>query len=121
MWLLRCAAMTFRKSARAQNGEPDPLLVDGSWSMAVSERMSATKGAILPAYRCVPKARPGRPGGLSEGSGYFGAGTYQQRTAGAARPGKHPGGGQNALAAGLQMAYEVIKRERSCTLTFSRF
>ena len=88
------------------------FLVDASWSMAVEERMQATKGAILSlltdAYQQCDRV------GLI---------AFQKDRATLVLPPTHsvqlaqraladiPVGGKTPLSAGLLMAYEVLKRE----------
>lgn len=89
------------------------FLVDGSWSMAVSERMSATKGAILSlltdAYQ--RRDRVGLVVFQKDRATLVLAPTNSVLLAQRALA-NIPVGGKTPLAAGLQMAYEVIKRER---------
>jgi Mg-chelatase subunit ChlD len=88
------------------------FLVDASWSMAVAERMSATKGAILSLLTDAYQRRD-RVGLI----------VFQKDRATLVLPPTSsvqlahraltniPVGGKTPLAAGLQMAYEVLKRE----------
>jgi Mg-chelatase subunit ChlD len=89
------------------------FLVDGSWSMAVSERMSATKGAILSlltdAYQ--RRDRVGLVVFQKDRATLVLAPTNSVLLAQRALA-NIPVGGKTPLAAGLQMAYEVIKREK---------
>ena len=89
------------------------FLVDGSWSMAVSERMSATKGAILSlltdAYQ--RRDRVGLVVFQKDRATLVLAPTNSVLLAQRALE-SIPVGGKTPLAAGLQMAYEVIKREK---------
>jgi magnesium chelatase subunit D len=89
------------------------FLVDASWSMAVAERMSATKGAILSLLTDAYQRRD-RVGLI----------VFQKDRATLVLPPTNsvllaqraltdiPVGGKTPLSAGLQMAYEVIKREK---------
>jgi len=90
------------------------FLVDASWSMAVAERMAATKGAILSlltdAYQCRDRV------GLI---------VFQKDRATLVLPPTNsvllaqraladiPVGGKTPLSAGLNMAYQVLKREKT--------
>jgi len=89
------------------------FLVDGSWSMAVSERMKATKGAILSlitdAYQ--RRDRVGLVVFQKDRATLVLAPTNSVLLAQRALE-NIPVGGKTPLAAGLQMAYEVIKREK---------
>ncbi len=89
------------------------FLVDGSWSMAVAERMSATKGAILSlltdAYQ--RRDRVGLVVFQKDRATQVLAPTNSVLLAQRALT-NIPVGGKTPLAAGLQMAYEVIKREK---------
>jgi Mg-chelatase subunit ChlD len=88
------------------------FLVDASWSMAVAERMSATKGAILSLLTDAYQRRD-RVGLI----------VFQKDRATLVLPPTNsvqlahralsniPVGGKTPLAAGLQMAYEVLQRE----------
>lgn len=90
------------------------FLVDASWSMAVAERMVATKGAILSLLTDAYQRRD-RVGLI----------VFQKDRATLVLPPTHsvtlarkaladiPIGGKTPLAAGLQMAYEVLLREKS--------
>ncbi|MEA4811423.1 MAG: VWA domain-containing protein [Anaerolineaceae bacterium] len=90
------------------------FLVDGSWSMAVSERMQATKGAILSlltdAYQ--RRDRVGLVVFQKDRATLVLAPTNSVLLAQRALA-SIPVGGKTPLAAGLQMAYEVIKREKT--------
>jgi Mg-chelatase subunit ChlD len=89
------------------------FLVDASWSMAVAERMSATKGAILSLLTDAYQRRD-RVGLI----------VFQKDRATQVLPptnsvllAQHaladiPVGGKTPLSAGLSMAYEVLKREK---------
>lgn len=89
------------------------FLVDGSWSMAVSERMKATKGAILSlitdAYQ--RRDRVGLVVFQKDRATLVLAPTNSVLLAQRALE-NIPVGGKTPLAVGLQMAYEVIKREK---------
>jgi magnesium chelatase subunit D len=90
------------------------FLVDGSWSMAVAERMQATKGAILSlltdAYQ--RRDRVGLVVFQKDRASLVLAPTNSVLLAERALR-NIPMGGKTPLAAGLQMAYEVIKREKT--------
>lgn len=90
------------------------FLVDGSWSMAVAERMQATKGAILSlltdAYQ--RRDRVGLVVFQKDRATLVLAPTNSVLLAQRALA-NIPVGGKTPLAAGLQMAYEVIKREKT--------
>ncbi len=89
------------------------FLVDASWSMAVAERMAATKGAILSLLTDAYQRRD-RVGLI----------VFQKDRATLVLPptnsvllAQHaladiPVGGKTPLSAGLNMAYEVLKREK---------
>jgi magnesium chelatase subunit D len=89
------------------------FLVDASWSMAVAERMSATKGAILSLLTDAYQRRD-RVGLI----------VFQKDRATLVLPPTNsvllaqraladvPVGGKTPLSAGLTMAYEVLKREK---------
>jgi magnesium chelatase subunit D len=89
------------------------FLVDASWSMAVAERMTATKGAILSLLTDAYQRRD-RVGLI----------VFQKDRATLVLPptnsvllAQHaladiPVGGKTPLSAGLNMAYEVLKREK---------
>lgn len=89
------------------------FLVDASWSMAVAERMSATKGAILSLLTDAYQRRD-----------RVGLVVFQKDRATLVLPptnsillAQHaladiPIGGKTPLSAGLQMAYDVLKREK---------
>lgn len=89
------------------------FLVDASWSMAVTERMSATKGAILSLLTDAYQRRD-RVGLI----------IFQKDRATLVLPPTSsvhlaqriladiPVGGKTPLSAGLQMAYDVIRREQ---------
>ncbi len=89
------------------------FVVDASWSMAVSERMSATKGAILSLLNDAYQRRD-----------KVGLVVFQKDRATLVLPPTHsvrlaekaltmiPVGGKTPLAAGLTLAYEVIQREK---------
>ncbi len=88
------------------------FLVDASWSMAVAERMAATKGAILSLLTDAYQRRD-RVGLI----------VFQKDRATLVLPPTNsvqlaqraladiPVGGKTPLSAGLKMAYEVLKRE----------
>lgn len=90
------------------------FLVDASWSMAVAERMSATKGAILSLLTDAYQRRD-RVGLI----------VFQKDRATLVLPPTNsvllaqraladiPVGGKTPLSAGLQMANEVLKREKT--------
>ena len=90
------------------------FLVDGSWSMAVAERMEATKGAILSlltdAYQ--RRDRVGLVVFQKDRATLVLAPTNSVLLAQRALA-NIPVGGKTPLPAGLQMAYEVIKREKT--------
>jgi Mg-chelatase subunit ChlD len=90
------------------------FLVDGSWSMAVAERMQATKAAILSlltdAYQ--RRDRVGLVVFQKERATLVLAPTNSVLLAQRALA-NIPVGGKTPLAAGLQLAYEVIKREKT--------
>jgi len=89
------------------------FVVDASWSMAVAERMSATKGAILSLLTDAYQRRD-----------RVGLVVFQKNRATLVLPPTNsvqlakraladiPVGGKTPLAAGLHMAHEVIKREK---------
>jgi magnesium chelatase subunit D len=89
------------------------FLVDASWSMAVAERMSATKGAILSLLTDAYQRRD-RVGLI----------VFQKNRATLVLPPTNsvqlakraladiPVGGKTPLSAGLYMAHEIIQRER---------
>lgn len=89
------------------------FVVDASWSMAVAERMSATKGAILSLLTDAYQRRD-RVGLI----------VFQKDRATLILPPTNsvqlaqralsdiPVGGKTPLSAGLAMAYEVIRREK---------
>ncbi len=89
------------------------FLVDASWSMAVAERMQATKGAILSLLTDAYQQRD-RVGLI----------TFQKDRATLVLPPTHsvqlaqraladiPIGGKTPLSAGLALAHQVLKRER---------
>ncbi|MDY6866483.1 MAG: VWA domain-containing protein [Chloroflexota bacterium] len=89
------------------------FLVDASWSMAVAERMAATKGAILSLLTDAYQRRD-RVGLI----------VFQKDRATLVLPPTNsvllaqraladiPVGGKTPLSAGLNMAYQVIKREK---------
>jgi magnesium chelatase subunit D len=89
------------------------FLVDASWSMAVAERMSATKGAILSLLTDAYQRRD-RVGLI----------VFQKDRATLVLPPTNsvllaqraladiPVGGKTPLSAGLTMAYDVLKREK---------
>ncbi len=89
------------------------FLVDASWSMAVAERMAATKGAILSLLTDAYQRRD-RVGLI----------VFQKDRATLVLPptssiqlartalGNIPVGGKTPLSAGLQMAYDVLHREK---------
>jgi magnesium chelatase subunit D len=90
------------------------FLVDASWSMAVAERMAATKGAILSLLTDAYQRRD-RVGLI----------TFQKTRATLVLPPTNsvllaeqalqdiPVGGKTPLSAGLAMAYEVLMREKT--------
>jgi len=94
------------------------FLVDASWSMAVAERMQATKGAIMSlltdAYQRRDRvglvvfqkdqARVVLPPTNSVGTGAKGAQDI-------------PVGGKTPLSAGLNLAHKVIQQNCACTRT----
>ncbi len=89
------------------------FLVDASWSMAVAERMAATKGAILSLLTDAYQRRD-RVGLI----------VFQKNKATLILPPTNsitlaeralrdiPIGGKTPLSAGLQMSYEVLRREK---------
>ena len=89
------------------------FLVDASWSMAVAERMSATKGAILSLLTDAYQRRD-----------RVGLVVFQKDRATLVLPPTNsvllaqqaladiPVGGKTPLSAGLQLAYDVLKREQ---------
>lgn len=89
------------------------FVVDASWSMAVAERMSATKGAILSLLTDAYQRRD-----------RVGLVVFQKDRALTILPPTNsielaqraladiPVGGKTPLSAGLQMAYEIFKREQ---------
>jgi magnesium chelatase subunit D len=89
------------------------FLVDASWSMAVAERMAATKGAILSLLTDAYQRRD-RVGLI----------VFQKSTATLVLPPTNsvmlaqqalsdvPVGGKTPLSAGLIMAYEVLRKEK---------
>lgn len=89
------------------------FVVDASWSMAVAERMAATKGAILSLLTDAYQRRD-RVGLI----------VFQKDRASLVLPPTNsvllaqraladiPVGGKTPLSAGLSMAYEVLKREK---------
>ena len=89
------------------------FLVDASWSMAVAERMAATKGAILSLLTDAYQRRD-RVGLI----------VFQKSQATLVLPPTNsvllaqealsdiPVGGKTPLSAGLMMAYEVLRREK---------
>ncbi len=89
------------------------FLVDASWSMAVAERMEATKGAIMSLLADAYQRRD-RVGLI----------VFQKNKATLVLPPTNsvllaqrslldiPVGGKTPLSAGLQMAYEVLQREK---------
>ena len=89
------------------------FLVDGSWSMAVAERMSATKGAILSlltdAYQ--RRDRVGLVVFQKDRATLVLSPTNSVLLAQRALV-NIPVGGTTPLSSGLMMAYEVIKREK---------
>jgi len=88
------------------------FVVDASWSMAVSERMQATKGAVMSLLTDAYQRRD-----------RVGLAVFQKNEARLVLPptnsveraqkalGDIPVGGKTPLSAGLQLAYEVIGRE----------
>ena len=89
------------------------FLVDGSWSMAVSERMKATKSAILSlltdAYQ--RRDRVGLVVFQKDRATLVLAPTNSVLLAQRALA-SIPVGGKTPLSAGLQMAYEILQREK---------
>ncbi len=89
------------------------FVVDASWSMAVGKRMEATKGAILQlleeAYR--RRERVGMIVFRREGAQVILPPTRSVQMA-RRMLAEVPVGGKTPLAAGLALAYEVIRRER---------
>jgi magnesium chelatase subunit D len=89
------------------------FVVDASWSMAVAERMSATKGAILSlltdAYQ--RRDRVGLVVFQKDRANLVLSPTNSVQLAKRALE-NIPVGGKTPLSAGLFLAYEVIKRER---------
>ncbi len=89
------------------------FLVDGSWSMAVAERMKATKGAILSlltdAYQ--RRDRVGLVVFQKDRATLVLAPTNSVLLAQRALS-NIPVGGKTPLSAGLEMAWEVIQREK---------
>jgi magnesium chelatase subunit D len=89
------------------------FVVDASWSMAVAERMSATKGAILSLLTDAYQRRD-----------RVGLVVFQKNRATLILPPTNsielaqraladiPVGGKTPLSAGLHMAHEVVRRER---------
>jgi len=89
------------------------FLVDASWSMAVAERMSATKGAILSLLNDAYQRRD-----------RVGLVVFQKDRATLVLPPTSsvrlaekalahiPVGGKTPLSAGLQLAYEVLRKEK---------
>lgn len=89
------------------------FVVDASWSMAVAERMSATKGAILSLLTDAYQRRD-----------RVGLVVFQKDRALTVLPPTNsvelaqraladiPVGGKTPLSAGLHLAYEIIKREK---------
>jgi Mg-chelatase subunit ChlD len=89
------------------------FLVDASWSMAVAERMSATKGAILSLLNDAYQRRD-RVGLIvfqKDRATLVLSPTNSVLLAQRALT-DIPVGGKTPLSAGLQMAYEVLKREK---------
>ena len=90
------------------------FLVDASWSMAVAERMSATKGAILSlltdAYQ--RRDRVGLIVFQKDRATLVLSPTNSVLLASRALA-DIPVGGKTPLSAGLKMAYEVLKREHT--------
>jgi magnesium chelatase subunit ChlD-like protein len=89
------------------------FLVDASWSMAVAERMAATKGAIISLLTDAYQRRD-RVGLI----------VFQKNRASLVLPptnsvhlahralGDIPVGGKTPLSAGLQLAYDVLRKEK---------
>lgn len=89
------------------------FLVDASWSMAVSERMAATKGAIMSLLTDAYQRRD-----------RVGLVVFQKNLASLVLPPTNsvmlaekalediPIGGKTPLSAGLMMSYEVLRKER---------
>ncbi len=105
----------FQKKVRVRRAANLVLfLVDASWSMAVAERMAATKGAILSLLTDAYQRRD-RVGLI----------VFQKDRATLVLPPTNsiflaqkalieiPVGGKTPLSAGLRLAYEVLKREKS--------
>ncbi len=111
-WLLH--PQDLREKERAAPGAHLILfVVDASWSMAVSKRMEATKGAILTlleeAYR--RRDRVGLIVFRRQGAQLVLPPTPSIQRARRALS-RVPVGGKTPLAAGLALAYEVVSRER---------
>ncbi len=111
-WLLH--PQDLREKERAVPGAHLILfVVDASWSMAVSKRMEATKGAILTlleeAYR--RRDRVGMIVFRRQGAQLVLPPTPSIQRARRALN-RVPVGGKTPLAAGLALAYEVVRRER---------
>lgn len=105
----------FQKKVRVRRAANLVLfLVDASWSMAVAERMAATKGAILSLLTDAYQRRD-RVGLI----------VFQKDRATVVLPPTNsiflaqkalieiPVGGKTPLSAGLRLSYEVLKREKS--------
>ncbi len=95
------------------------FVVDASWSMAVAERMAATKGAILSLLTDAYQRRD-RVGLIvfQKDRAYAGAAAHQLGPAGPARPGGHPGGRQDpALGRAVPGSRSHRKKSASCTRT----
>jgi magnesium chelatase subunit D len=104
----------FQRKVRVQKSANLILfVVDASWSMAVAERMSATKGAILSLLTDAYQRRD-----------RVGLVVFQKDRALSILPPTNsvelaqraladiPVGGKTPLSAGLQLAYEIFERER---------
>ncbi len=113
-WPLPSSTSDFQRKMRVKKAANLVLfVVDASWSMAVAERMSATKGAILSLLTDAYQRRD-----------RVGLVVFQKNRATLILPPTNsvqlaqraladiPVGGKTPLSAGLFMAYEVIQRER---------
>ncbi len=89
------------------------FLVDASWSMAVSERMSATKGAILSLLTDAYQRRD-RVGLIvfQKDRATMVLPPTNSVTLAQAALGNIPVGGKTPLSAGLQMALDTLQREK---------
>ena len=89
------------------------FLVDGSWSMAVSERMQATKGAILSLVTDAYQRRDKVGLVTFRGTGAtLALPPTSSVDAAARRLDELPAGGRTPMAEGLAMAADVLRRER---------